>query len=313
VPGTTMRLLARLLEQAMGEEPAPTPISSGPLPSCGPHGSVTPSGWACGIDAARTLQTHLDELSLERRAELTHQAAMLCGLLAEAQPERPAPPAPLASGLLSLLSANAHTICDGELSPLGVGLFPSAALTNHDCEPSAVQSFEGSTLVLRATRPIAVGAPVTIGYVELCQSPAARQAELRSGYFFTCACRRCVREAPREAELSEMSDRLVATRAATLAAIDEQRWADALVSAARSCELCEQLAPDGAPSLGLERLRLAKLLAHAGRVDDAIDQIRSARGVLIRTHGADAPLVRSLDEQAYALAAERAEARSAAN
>ena len=41
--------------------------------------------------------------------------------------------------------------------------------------------------------------------------------------------------------------------------------------------------------------RLAKLLAHAGQIDEAMDAWQRARRVLAVTHGESAPLVRTLD------------------
>ena len=59
----------------------------------------------------------------------------------------PAPPPKLATRSLATLACNGHTLSDDELQPLGLGLYPLAALTNHDCNPSAVHCFEGTTLM----------------------------------------------------------------------------------------------------------------------------------------------------------------------
>jgi hypothetical protein len=54
-----------------------------------------------------------------------------------------------AAQLLSMLSCNCHTVCDDELRPLGLALYPTGALVNHSCQPSAVQTFQGNKLRLR--------------------------------------------------------------------------------------------------------------------------------------------------------------------
>ena len=51
---------------------------------------------------------------------------------------------------------------------MGIGLYPLAALANHDCAPSAVQAFgPRGDICFRALRPLAPGDAVTIGYVDL--------------------------------------------------------------------------------------------------------------------------------------------------
>ena len=51
--------------------------------------AATPSaGLASGMRGVRSLSSQLNASSAERRAEYAHQAAMLCGLLAEALPDR---------------------------------------------------------------------------------------------------------------------------------------------------------------------------------------------------------------------------------
>ncbi len=51
--------------------------------------------------------------------------------------------------LLSRLVFNSHTICDAELRPVGMGLYPLASMANHSDQPSCLQSFIGSTICFR--------------------------------------------------------------------------------------------------------------------------------------------------------------------
>ena len=136
VPGQTIRLLARVLERV--NEPS--------------H----PATWATGIEGVKALNGYLDSLSSSRAAELKTQSSMLCGLLTEVKPNITPPSVDLVTSLLSIISMNAHTITDEELQPIGIGLYPLAALTNHDCAPTCVQTFEegGSQIVLRALRHV---------------------------------------------------------------------------------------------------------------------------------------------------------------
>ena len=43
--------------------------------------------------------------------------------------------------LLARMACNNHTICDEDLRPVGVGLYPLGALLNHSCTPNCMQSF----------------------------------------------------------------------------------------------------------------------------------------------------------------------------
>ena len=75
--------------------------------------------------------------------------------------------------------------------------------------------------------------------------------------------------------------------------------------ARRSTELASSLLPEMTPALGIEWLRFAKLLAHQGSLDEAIDAYQRAHRILRVTHGPSAPLVRSLEEDLRAYEAER--------
>lgn len=68
---------------------------------------------------------------------------------AEATPVEPAVDVREIALLLARFACNNHTICDDELRPTGVGLYPLAALVNHHCRPSCVQTFSGRRIVFR--------------------------------------------------------------------------------------------------------------------------------------------------------------------
>jgi hypothetical protein len=54
--------------------------------------------------------------------------------------------------LLARFAANAHTVCDDELRPVGAGLYPLGALVNHGGPPSAMQGFSGAAIEFRRAR-----------------------------------------------------------------------------------------------------------------------------------------------------------------
>lgn len=80
---------------------------------------------------------------------------------------------------------------------VGCGLYLEAAPANHSCSPNASQSFDGKTLSLRCTRPIARGEEITIGITQIQRPGPVRRESLRSNYFFECRCERCAHDEPR--------------------------------------------------------------------------------------------------------------------
>ncbi|XP_041015983.1 histone-lysine N-methyltransferase ASHR1 isoform X1 [Juglans microcarpa x Juglans regia] len=93
----------------------------------------------------------------------------------------------------SKFACNAHTICDGELRPLGTGLYPVISIINHSCLPNSVLVFEGRLAVVRAVQHIPQGAEVLISYIETAGSTMTRQKALTEQYLFTCTCPRCIK------------------------------------------------------------------------------------------------------------------------
>ena len=58
------------------------------------------------------------------------------------------------------------------------------ALANHSCSPTAVPTFAGSLIRLRAVRELRVGDHVTTAYLDLAEPLLARQLDLQARYFF---------------------------------------------------------------------------------------------------------------------------------
>ncbi|XP_021737875.1 histone-lysine N-methyltransferase ASHR1-like isoform X1 [Chenopodium quinoa] len=93
----------------------------------------------------------------------------------------------------SKLACNVHSICDSELRPLGIGLYPVISIINHSCLPNAVLMFEGKQAVVRAVQPIPKGTEVLISYIETAGSTMTRQKALKEQYLFSCSCPRCIK------------------------------------------------------------------------------------------------------------------------
>ncbi|DBB01223.1 TPA: hypothetical protein ACH3X1_001097 [Trebouxia sp. C0004] len=86
--------------------------------------------------------------------------------------------------MLARCACNNHTICDDELRPIGVGLFPTGALINHSCTPNAMQSFKQQQIIFTALQPTAPGAEISISYIELAATHAERRQQLLEQYYF---------------------------------------------------------------------------------------------------------------------------------
>uniref|UniRef100_A0A8C5AW36 SET domain-containing protein n=1 Tax=Gadus morhua TaxID=8049 RepID=A0A8C5AW36_GADMO len=93
--------------------------------------------------------------------------------------------------LLAKVACNCFTISDEELKEVGVGLYPSLSLLNHDCRPNCVVVFEGSRLVLRAVKDVCPGEELLISYIDTVSVTADRQRQLSDQYHFTCNCQCC--------------------------------------------------------------------------------------------------------------------------
>uniref|UniRef100_A0AAY4BEV9 [histone H3]-lysine(4) N-trimethyltransferase n=1 Tax=Denticeps clupeoides TaxID=299321 RepID=A0AAY4BEV9_9TELE len=82
-------------------------------------------------------------------------------------------------------------LSDGELQEIGVGLYPSMSLLNHNCRPNCVMLFEGKTIYLRAIRDIQAQEELTISYTDALFPRAERCRRLQEQYHFLCVCQHC--------------------------------------------------------------------------------------------------------------------------
>ncbi|PSN41945.1 hypothetical protein C0J52_06418 [Blattella germanica] len=122
---------------------------------------------------------------------------------------------------LQLLQFNAHEIFETCMEApnkfrgsktlyVGVGIYPTVAMFNHDCQPALARYFVGKNIVLRALRPLEPGESVAENYGPIfTKRPISfRQRTLTSRYWFQCACRACKEDWPTYDTLSNDSFRL---------------------------------------------------------------------------------------------------------
>lgn len=97
-------------------------------------------------------QSHLEEMSEEKREGLVQLCSMLKIYLDSDVSQLPCALDPMS--LLARVMCNCFSVSDGELQDVGLGLYPSMSLLNHDCRPNCVMIFMRKKLELRAVRTI---------------------------------------------------------------------------------------------------------------------------------------------------------------
>lgn len=206
-------------------------------------------------------ETHLSSVSEQKREGLSQLASMLQLYLQQEVPALDKVASSLPSScrdplsLMGKVTCNCFTISDAELQEVGVGLYPSLSLLNHDCGPNCVMVFEGTKLHLRAVKDIEVGEELSISYIDSLALTDERQKQLKEQYHFTCHCQRCD---------SRDKDEMMASGEATtcnllkdaLPRLDELKaksnWPELL-------DLCKRLlssAGDTVPQSNLSRLKV---------------------------------------------------------
>jgi hypothetical protein len=122
---------------------------------------------------------------------------------------------------LQLLQFNAHEIFETCMEArnkfqgsknvyVGVGIYPTVAMFNHDCHPALARHFVGKNIVLQALRPLDSGMCVSENYGPLFTNRplAFRQKTLASRYWFKCTCQACNEDWPTYDTLSNDDLRL---------------------------------------------------------------------------------------------------------
>eukprot|EP00877_Chromochloris_zofingiensis_P003146 jgi/Chrzof1/12832/Cz07g08320.t1 len=143
----------------------------------------------CTFPEIQMLLHHWEHLDDDRKAVYAQMAALTRHFMQGALPHGQdadtfLPPTKEIALLIARFAANNHTICDDELRPVGVGIYPLGALFNHSCTPNCMQSFQGSTIMFRALRNISAGEECTISYVELAGTRQDRRRQLLRNYHF---------------------------------------------------------------------------------------------------------------------------------
>eukprot|EP00871_Galdieria_phlegrea_P001746 jgi/Galph1/2572/GphlegSOOS_G1251.1 len=103
---------------------------------------------------------------------------------------------------IRFLKMNAHTVVDSELTPLGIGFFPTCSFINHNCQPNAIAMFingnnlECSKVSIRiiCIHSIQPQDEIVASYLDLIMPWIERRNWLLKHYLFDCQCSRCKKE-----------------------------------------------------------------------------------------------------------------------
>ncbi|XP_060521878.1 SET and MYND domain-containing protein 4 [Cylas formicarius] len=91
-----------------------------------------------------------------------------------------------------------HHIRDSKTLYIGVGIYATASLFNHDCHPALTRHFSGKKIVLTAARPLDANdnVPENYGPIFTRKSLTERQKYLAGRYWFKCGCFACKQDWP---------------------------------------------------------------------------------------------------------------------
>ncbi|KAL0969326.1 hypothetical protein UPYG_G00225600 [Umbra pygmaea] len=153
---------------------------------------LAPSQLSPELYSLEELDSHLNDMAEEKREGLSKLSSMLQLYLQHNNPDLTQDTPTLHPlSLLAKVACNCFTISDGELQEIGVGLYPSMSLLNHDCRPNCVMLFQGTTLHLRSVRDIHPTEELTISYIGVLSPTRERRAQLLDQYHFICQCQLC--------------------------------------------------------------------------------------------------------------------------
>uniref|UniRef100_A0A8C7WM90 SET and MYND domain containing 3 n=1 Tax=Oryzias sinensis TaxID=183150 RepID=A0A8C7WM90_9TELE len=175
-----------------------------------------------------------------------------------------------ALSIIAKVTCNCFTISDGELQEIGVGLYPSLSLLNHDCRPNCVMVFNGTELQLRAVQDINPG----------------EEEQHKSHQWKPNLLTSAGEEVP-----DENLYKLKITDMALDASVHLGRWEEALSFGLKTLPSYRLYYPDPHPVHGVQLMRVGKLQHHLGCIDDALESFKEAFKILKLTHGEGHPLI----------------------
>ncbi|ELR25095.1 SET and MYND domain containing 3, putative [Acanthamoeba castellanii str. Neff] len=280
------------------------------------------------FDLIRYLTTHIDAFPSEKKEHFGVMAALIKKSLPATLPTDITPQEIM--HLFCLFACNNFTVSDGELKPLGLGIYPPAALINHSCDPNCVIIFEGRQCTVRSLRDITKDEEITFNYVEVGDPTETRRSlpevtPAPKGVNEQNELRRAAKYDREGAEAKKTGDLVLARkkykrafkiRRSLLLAHDpllgfnlnelmnlcislapnvgEAAWREALLYCSASLAVFERIYPPRWPLVGLQYLIHGKLSFYLKYTEAALESMQRALPILTITHSSGHPLVRTL-------------------
>ncbi|RLO04684.1 hypothetical protein DYB28_010452, partial [Aphanomyces astaci] len=111
--------------------------------------------------AVQHLVSHLDNHTANKLDDYRAMGMLVLSIMTRMQLKTPVPSLESVMTVFGQLNCNAFTVCTPEQVPVGIGMFPDAALLNHSCAPNCILVFHKRQLSIRAIRDVAVGDELT--------------------------------------------------------------------------------------------------------------------------------------------------------
>ncbi|PCH45077.1 SET domain-containing protein [Wolfiporia cocos MD-104 SS10] len=162
------------------------------------------SAWTREINLMQSHRSSLPSSSFESHTHIAHSLVRYLGVSSPLELE----PFGLKSAgdlvdLISRFTTNTFTLTTSSLTPIGVSVCPTIALTNHSCEPNAVIVFPWTSsspttqeplMHLVAIKDIEPDEEIVTAYIDTTLPRDLRQLQLKETYNFTCSCSLCTRQ-----------------------------------------------------------------------------------------------------------------------
>ncbi|ELT95020.1 hypothetical protein CAPTEDRAFT_183922 [Capitella teleta] len=157
---------------------------------------------------------------------------------------------------------------------IGIGLFPTAALLNHSCNPEAIVCYYGNKAVVRAIRDIDKNEEISIAYgvTFYDDEELSRRHQLKETHFFHCTCKACLEGWPMWLEMDQnQPDWLCEACGSILLSdkIEDNKFA--------KCKKCShrQNLEDAINKLAVSHDRYSTAMAEAmgGRIENALPEL----------------------------------------